>query len=94
MLIKALGSHLAVEGLDKHVVRRLSWTREIKYDPVGIGPHIHFLGHQLRTLVYPDPLGLSVALHGLPQGGHHVYRFEALSDLYSRTHPAKVIHYR
>ena len=54
--IQALGSELAVQGLDEGVVRRLSGSAEMQCDTAHERPEIGLLADEFRPVVEPDCL--------------------------------------
>ncbi|MET4690198.1 hypothetical protein ABIA22_006563 [Sinorhizobium fredii] len=57
--VQALRPELAVERLDKGIVGRLAWSREVQLDVALIGPQIEVAGDELAALIDPDRLRIA-----------------------------------
>lgn len=94
ILVQALGSEFAVEGLDERVIGGFAGPAEVELDLVEVRPLIHGLGGELTTVVDLDRFRLAPALKQPIQDGHHVIAFDALADVQSQALMTAEIDYR
>ena len=94
MLVQAFRSELAVEGLDKRIVRWLARPREVERHSFHVGPQIQLAGYKLAALINPDR-GWIADLGTDPfQHFHHIRSAEAEPRNHRRRVAAERVHDR
>jgi len=92
--IQTLGPQRAVERLHVRVIRGLPRPREVDAHLVVIGPQIHDLTGELRSVIAEQELGNPALLPNAIQRRHYVFALQFLAHRDRQTFPSKYIHDR